>query len=136
MDKTKLITDLSIDEGIKLFPYTDTVGKTSIGTGRNLTDRGISQAESNFMLSNDINMVVTQLNKSLPWWVTLSEPRQRVLCNMCFNLGISKLLSFANTLSFIKTGDYEHAAQEMLNSTWAKQVGKRAQRLAQIMREG
>ena len=136
MDRNKLILDLITDEGVKLLPYIDTVGKTSIGCGRNLTDRGISKSESDFMLSNDIDLIVSQLNKSLPWWVNLSEPRQRVLCNMLFNLGLHKLLAFTNTLAFIKSGDYENASKSMLNSNWAKQVGNRANRLAKIMAEG
>lgn len=136
MNKSKLIVDLSIDEGVRLLPYVDTVNKLSIGVGRNLTDRGISLKESDYLLSNDIDMVVAQLNKSLPWWITLTEPRQRVLCNMCFNLGISKLLTFTNTLAFMRTGDYERAAIGMEHSLWARQVGKRAERLVKIMREG
>ena len=59
-----------------------------------------------------------------------------MLADMCFNLGINRLLGFKNTLAAIKAGDYEAAADGMLASMWAKQVGKRAHRLIKMMREG
>jgi lysozyme len=136
MDKQLLIDELKHDEGTRLLPYLDTVQKWTIGTGRNLSDRGINMAESDFMLANDINLVMSDLNKNLPWWVNLTESRQRVLANMVFNLGIGKLLGFKNTLAYMKAGDYNKAADNMLKSVWAKQVGARADRLAKMMQEG
>jgi lysozyme len=136
MDKQLLIDELKRDEGTRLLLYLDTIQKWTIGTGRNLSDRGISMAESDFMLANDINLVMSDLNKNLPWWVNLTESRQRVLANMVFNLGIGKLLGFNNTLAYMKAGDYDKAADNMLKSVWAKQVGVRADRLAKMMREG
>jgi lysozyme len=136
MDKQLLIDELKRDEGTRLLLYLDTIQKWTIGTGRNLSDRGISMAESDFMLANDINLVMSDLNKNLPWWINLTESRQRVLANMVFNLGIGKLLGFNNTLAYMKAGDYDKAADNMLKSVWAKQVGVRADRLAKMMREG
>ena len=136
MDNSKLADELRTDEGLRLFPYQDTVGKMTIGIGRNLTDVGISLDEAKYLLNNDIDKVVKQLNIKLPWWVTLSENRQRVLANMAFNLGINKLLGFNSTLAYLQTGQYDKAADGMIKSTWAKQVGARADRLAKMMREG
>ena len=129
--------ELTRDEGVRLRPYKDTVGKLTLGIGRNLDDVGISADEADFMLSNDLNeRVLPGLRKSLPWYSTLNESRQRVLANMAFNLGIDGLLKFRNMLAACQAGDYNLAANEMLNSTWAKQVGDRAQRLADMMRGG
>lgn len=136
MNRTELREQLIIDEGLRLKPYKDSVGKLTIGVGRNLDDRGISMHEAMFLLDNDIEAVEDDLDQRLPWWRGLSDARQLVIANMCFNLGICRLLGFKNTLAAIKSGDYAAAADGMLASKWAGQVGKRAHRLAKMMREG
>lgn len=136
MNSEQLAKELIIDEGVKLKPYRCTAGKLTIGVGRNLDDRGISMSEATQMLTNDIAALTQDLNRALPWWTTLSENRQRVLANMAFNLGISRLLGFKNALTLMKIAKYEDAAKEMLDSNWARQVGPRAIRLAKIMRDG
>lgn len=132
----KMREELMRDEGLRLKPYKDTVGKTTIGIGRNLDDVGISKEEAYDMLTNDIIRTSRSLDLDIPWWKTLNETRQRVLLNMAFNLGINSLLGFKNTLANIKAGNYEAAAVGMLNSKWAGQVGARAQRLAEQMAKG
>lgn len=136
MDRAQLIKELIADEGERLKPYQCTAGRTTIGVGRNLDDKGISHKEAIYMLSNDIDEVISQLDVKLPWWRNLSDNRQRVLCNMCFNLGISGLLYFKNTLASMQAGKYDDAAKGMMSSLWAKQVGKRAIRLAEMMTKG
>jgi hypothetical protein len=135
MDLNKLKTQLNIDEGRKKFVYTDTVGKLTVGVGRNISDRAFSDDEIDLMLSNDINLIVGQLDKAVPWWRGLNDARQNVLVNMGF-MGIGKLLGFKNTLAAMHDGRYADAATGMLDSLWAKQVGDRAVRLAQVMRSG
>lgn len=134
MNIDKLVTQLTIDEGLRLRPYLDTVGKRTIGIGRNLDDVGISQDEAAYMLKNDIARVESQLDKALSWWRTMSDDRQQVLANMCFNMGITTLLTFKNTLAAMQSGRYSDAANGMLSSVWARQVGARAVRLSDVMR--
>ena len=123
-------------EGLRLKPYKDTVGKLTIGYGRNLDDKGISEIEASIMLDNDIKDAKNDLFTALPWTFSLDENRQSVLINMCFNMGIVSLLKFKQTLSNIQSGDYEKAASCMLDSLWAKQVGSRATYLANVMKTG
>jgi lysozyme len=136
MDSEKLIRELTRDEGLRLKPYRCSAGKLTIGIGRNLDDVGISHGEAEIMLRNDIARAEADLDRDLPWWKTLDEVRRRVLVNMAFNLGIRGLLGFKNTLELVRTGRYLDAAQHMLDSKWAKQVGPRAVRLATMMRDG
>ena len=136
MDNAKLAAELTRDEGERLRMYTDTVGKETIGVGRNLTDKGIRKDESALMLSNDIAETTASLNQRLPWWNTLTDARQRVLANMAFNMGMGGLLGFKNTLELVRTGKYSAAADAMLQSKWATQVGQRAVRLSDMMRAG
>lgn len=136
MDKKRLYEQLELHEGKKSKPYKDTVGKLTIGIGRNLDDRGITVEEIVFLFGTDVALVEKELDKNLRWWRDMSEVRQRVLADMCFNLGITKLLTFKNTLEAMRTGRYNDAASGMLNSLWAKQVKGRAVRLANMMRTG
>lgn len=136
MDRNQLIELLHDGEGRKKKLYTDTVGKVSIGVGRNLTDNGIRDSEIDFMLNNDIDDVEKDLDRALPWWRSLSENRQLVLADMCFNMGVAKLLKFTQTLKAVKSGNYNLAAREMKDSLWARQVKRRADKLIAMMEKG
>lgn len=136
MDIDILRLQLTRDEDKRARPYVDTKGKITIGIGRNLTDRGLSEAEIQFLFENDVKSSCDDLNQYLPWWKTLSDVRQRVLVNMCFNLGITRLLEFRKMLKALELGNYQLAATEMADSDWAQQVGNRAIRLEEMMRQG
>lgn len=135
-DRASLVADLERDEGVRQFPYVDTVGKLTIGVGRNLTDRGLSPDEIRYLLQNDIDAAMDDLNRGVPWWDRLDPVRQTVLVNMCFNLGWPRLRGFVRTLAAIRRGDYIDAAAGMRDSLWATQVGARAERLAVLMESG
>lgn len=124
------------DEGLRLKPYRCTGGKLTIGVGRNLEDRGISENEAMMLLDNDIADVQAQCEAAFDFWPALNEARRAVLMNMCFNLGIHGLLKFRLTLQAVGYGDYALAARRMMQSKWAEQVGARAERLAKIMEQG
>lgn len=136
MDINQLKKELRRDEGFRSKPYTDTVGKLTIGVGRNLTDRGIRDDEAELMLSNDVTEVLDDLSNSLAWFDDLDEVRQRALANMAFNLGVTGLLKFKKTLDLIRKEQYDLASKELMNSKWAKQVGARAKRLSYMIRTG
>lgn len=131
-----LVSDLKRDEGLRLKPYRCSAGKLTIGYGRNLEDVGITQAEAEAMLMADIKAARRELDRVLPWWRNLSAVRQDALVNMAFNLGITRLLGFKNALAAMQAYDFDRAADEMLDSRWAAQVGDRAKRLAHMMRAG
>jgi len=133
----KIKKQLIHHEGLKLKPYRCSAGKLTIGVGRNLEANGISQKEAIVLLENDILRCENELLAEIPEvYSGLNETRKSVLLNMCFNLGISGLLEFKNTLAFIGAGDFERAANGMLASRWAKQVGRRAIELSELMRKG
>lgn len=136
MDLDRLRAELTRDEGVRLKPYEDTVGKLTIGVGRNLTDCGITAAEAQTLLDYDIERTLVDLDRELPFWRNLDPVRQRVLANMAFNLGIGRLLTFKHTLVCVETGMYQAAAEGMRGSLWHRQVGPRALRLEQMMETG
>ena len=136
MNLQKLIEELKRDEGVKFKPYHCSADKLTIGVGRNLEDVGISESESDFLLANDIDNCVSELERTFNWYSNLSDVRKRVMINMCFNLGLSRLLNFKKFLSAIEAADWEEAGVQMLDSKWARQVGPRATRLKDMMVEG
>lgn len=135
MNRELLRSQLERHEGLRLRIYKDTVGKETIGYGRNLVDVGISRDEADFMLDNDISQVEQYL-KTVDEYNELDEVRQTVLANLCFNVGFKGIIGFKRMWRALAKRDYEGAATEMLDSKWAKQVGRRASELAEIMRTG
>lgn len=129
-----LVDLLKRHEGVQHFPYTDTAGKTTIGAGRNLTDNGLSPDEVEYLLQNDIKTAEHELDRLFPRWRTLQRQRRWALVSMMFNLGAPKYLTFHKFWKAMLEGDYETAANEMLDSKWANQVGSRAVELADMMR--
>jgi lysozyme len=136
MNREKLAAQLEVDEGRRRLIYKDSVGKITGGVGRNLTDRPFSDDEIDLMLKNDIDMVERQLDRAIPWWRTLDDARQNVVANMAFNMGVPRLLGFSMTLDLVNSRRFDAAAEEMLRSKWAEQVGDRAKRLSKMMRNG
>lgn len=136
MNVEALSHELEHDEGLRLKLYQDIFGNWTIGVGRNLSGRGISRDEALYLLKNDIVGTLDELDRHLPWWRTLDEVRQRALANMCFNLGIERLLGFKKFLAALKAGNYGIAADEMAHSKWDGEVGARAYRLEAAMRSG
>jgi lysozyme len=130
----KLRRSLIKHEGFENFPYSDTVGKLSIGIGYNLSDRGLSDEWINSQYQQDVDYFHKQLS-TFPWFEKLNNDRQIVLVDMCF-MGFKKLLSFKKMIRQLESGDYDFAAEEMLDSKWAQQVGERAKTLAKAMRTG
>lgn len=142
-------TSIDGHEGNVLRVYDDATGKIivpntlvrgwpSIGRGRNLADPGISQSESDSLLSNDMARVQSQLDVLLPWWRGLSEARQLVMGELGFNLGVAKLVhAWPNTVKAIQENRFQEAADMMRgNQVWMAQVHSRGEQLARLMETG
>lgn len=124
--------------------YNDSRGIPTIGIGHNLqasplpadmtpplTDNQIDQ-----LFQSDLSKAIHAVTDSLPWFTSLDQVRQAVVIDMAFNMGINTLLTFHHTLGFIESGSWQQAADGMLSSLWAKQVGRRATEDAQMMLTG
>lgn len=125
-------------EGLKHYVYIDTMGISTIGIGRNVSSSGpgLSTDECLYLLRNDIYRC-DHLLQSYTWYKALDHVRQEVLIEMVFNIGLAGLLQFKRTLSAIETKQYDQAADDILQSKWAKQVGsERACNIAKRLRTG
>ena len=123
-------------EGVRLKPYKDSVGKLTIGIGRNLDDVGITENEAMTMLRNDVIRCEIEVIDNVQFFSLLDQVRRDVLTNMCFNMGIVRLLGFKKMLHALSQCDHVKASEEMLDSKWARQVGIRATELVYQMKTG
>jgi lysozyme len=132
MNYDRLKETLIKHEGLKLKPYKCTENKLTIGVGRNIEDNGITEAEARFLLENDVKECEYNL-RSFSWFDKLSDVRQEVLVNLCFNVGYPSFLEFKRMIWFLSKGDFEKASAEMKDSKWFYQVETRAEQLVKAM---
>jgi len=135
-DKERLVDQLIRHEGMELKVYKDSLGIETIGIGRNLVDRGVTEEEARYLCNNDIEIVERELVQSFPIVSSLNDTRIRVLLDMAFNVGLPRLRGFKRMWAALDNQDYVEAAKEMLDSKWARQVKTRAYTLARMMESG
>ena len=156
-DRRNLITKLIDHEGMVLNVYQDSLGIDTIGIGRNLEDRGITdeelayldfpsidavyehgitEADARYLAENDVQIVEDELLRAHPCVDRLDSVRQLILVDMAFNMGVPRLCKFQKMWNAIHEEDFANAAKEMLDSRWAVQVKSRAVKLANAMHNG
>jgi len=136
MDRDRLFAQLRLHEGVEHKPYKCTAGYLTIGVGRNIEERGLSDDEIDYILNNDVNIATDELVVTFDWYADLDPIRQRVVIDMVFNLGMPRFKQFKNMIAAIEAGDWMEASNQMMDSRWAQQVGLRASRLAEMMETG
>ena len=132
MNRETIRQHMITEEGLKLTLYKCPADKWTIGVGHNLESRGISEAIAMAILDEDIDTCERELKWHFPHWKDYPDEVQEVLIDLCFNMGITKLMQFKQTIEYINeglaTGNYTKAATELMNSNYAKQLPNRAQR--------
>jgi lysozyme len=123
-------------EGLRLKPYVDTVGKLTIGVGRNLTDNGISQEEADLMFENDVKTAIWYIKILFPEHDQWTQARQDALTDMMYNIGPARFSGFKKMIAAVKLNDWAKAAAEMKDSLWATQVPARVEELANMVEQG
>jgi|TARA_R100000030_G_scaffold67700_1_gene51654 lysozyme len=146
MDRARLLEELMLDEGVIHEIYNDHLGYPTFGVGHLITEKDeehgkplgtpVSEERVTECLNADVDIVCAELDKNMEWWRELNDTRQRVMANMCFNLGYPRLSKFKKFLAAVQEEDWETAAVEMMDSKWATQVGDRAVRLREKMLNG
>lgn len=146
IDRERLRTQLAKHEGSRPFVYDDATGKAigegsfvrglpTIGCGRNLHGKGLSEDEVRYLLDNDITDAAAQAHK-YKWFVQLDPVRQNAVTELLFNLGPTRFAGFKKFINFMNEGRYAHAAAELLDSLWARQVKGRANTIAEMIKTG
>ncbi len=134
---SKLVTQLKRHEGVRSHVYLCSAGYETIGVGRNIAESGLglSDDEIDYLLGNDIKRCKQELI-ALSWFMDLDSVRQDAIVNLCFNLGLTRLMGFKNAMAAMAVGDYAKAGDEFYDSRWAKQVGSRADEVCEMIRTG
>lgn len=145
-DIKRLVVRVKESEGLRLTAYRCTEGVLTIGYGHNcqvnpvagikkVGDR-ITQEQADVLFERDLSACVWRVRDALPWVTALNAPRQAVMYDWAFQMGVGGMLKFKNTLSMLRSGDYEGAARGLLSSLWAKQTPGRVRRHAEAIRTG
>ena len=139
MDINKLREELEFDEGCVYKIYNDHLGYPTFGIGHLVLESDpehgepvgtpVSKERVIECFEKDIDSVFYDIDRNLSWAAEQPEDIKRVLANMCFNLGITRLLKFKKFLGALELKHYKSASEEMMDSRWATQVGPRATRL-------
>jgi lysozyme len=145
------VKKLEEHEGFRGKVYKCTAGANTIGIGLNLDANplklnkeelkslmavGITHDKAVYYLKMVCNQIEARLLKELDWYDALDSNTKYVLIDASYNMGVSGLLAFKNTLSLIKEGKFTAASDEMLRSKWAKQVPNRAKSVTDILKSG
>ncbi len=138
MNTERLAERIKAHEGLRLKPYTDSLGRITIGYGRCLDTRGISRDEADTMFNRDMVEAASNANLIVgaKTWRGIGETRQEILTEMVYQLGAGGVDGFRNMIAALRDRNYERAADEMLDSRWHDQTPARAEELAALMREG
>jgi len=122
------IRDLLIKhEGMVLTPYSDSLGHLTLGVGRALHLNPLTEEEAIYLLNNDIEKVIKQLDEHWIAWRSLPYKCQLVCVDMAFQLGIHGFLGFKRTRLLLEKGEFTKASEECLDSKWALQTPRRAE---------
>ena len=112
-------------EGLEQSAYKDSLGYYTIGVGHMVDARlggKLSISICMAILAEDIAEARADLaNQS--FYRYQSDVRKDALVELCFAMGISKLLHFINMIAALNVKDYQRAADELLDSEWAREVG-------------
>ena len=137
--RDKLIEMLKVHEGVETYAYKCSENKTTIGVGRNVDKvggLGLSDDEVDYLLQNDIDRVILELDSEYDWFSDLDDVRQDAMIDISFNLGQTRLRAFKKALSAMSEGDWDEAADQFMDSRWSEQVGIRAKNLTEMIRSG
>lgn len=136
MNYPTLIGSAKRNEGLRVAAYQDTKGIWTIGYGRNLQAIRITEQQAGEWLEEDMLAAIRDAQQFPEYVCLIGDARENAFIEMVFNMGAKKVNEFKKMLAAIAQDDWTIAAHEMLNSEWAKEVGARATRLAQMMVSG
>jgi lysozyme len=135
----RVYEDLVKDEGWRQDLYKDHLGFYTIGYGFMVDpakNGRIPRPVADFWLRWEIEDRRRQLNAALPWFSRLPDGVTAALLNMAYQLGVNGVLRFRKMLAALQLGQYARAADEALDSNWARQTPARARRVAALIRGG
>lgn len=141
---------IKLHEGYRPKAYKDSVGKITIGFGRDLQDNppsldewntiifpnGLTHDQAEKLLDPQVTDVINWLSKTFTWWNNLTINRKVCLIDIVFNIGKGGFLKFHDTIAALEKGNYVEAASQLKNSAWYTETGQRARNDVLLMVNG
>ena len=143
MNLDELREEIAADEGVILETYLCSLSHKTVGIGHLCLagepeydlplGTSVSQSRVNALFEMDIYQTIGDCRDIYKNFDEKPENLQRILANMCFQLGQTRLKKFVKTNLLIESADYQAASIEMMDSRWSEQTPERAHRLSQRM---
>ncbi len=126
-----IVEKIKKHEGFRGMPYKDSLGYPTIGYGTKLP---IDEEEAELLLKKRLNDVRRELESRVDFFDNLPETIQEVLLDMAYNMGVPRLFTFRRMWEAVRDRDWKRMADEMVDSLWYRQVGRRAEELVRMVR--
>ena len=130
-----LLEAIKLSEGFRDKVYKDTLGIDTIGYGFAIKDLVLDEDISEMILRRKLDTLIDRVNKRFKFLMNLPAEAQDVIYEMCYQMGVSGVSKFKNTLLYLENKEFRMASKEMLDSRWARQTPNRAKRLSDIIEE-
>ena len=144
MNLEQLRLEIEADEGCKYEIYLDHLGLPTCGIGHLIVEGDeeygqevgteVSKERVAELFESDVQVTLDECERLYSGFSELPEEVQHILANMMFNMGRPRLSGFKKFNAAIAAGEWEEAAEEMIDSRWYRQVQNRADRLVTRMR--
>lgn len=125
-----LVENIKESEGFRGMPYDDTEGYPTIGYGTKLP---LSEKEAELLLEHRLDGFKKELHVKLPH-LNIPPEAWDVVYEMAYQLGVPRFMKFQKMITALVGNNYELAADEGMDSLWAKQTPNRAKKLMDRLR--
>ena len=129
-----IINSIKAHEGYEPMVYQCTEGHDTIGVGFKVDDLFLSEKVCDLILEEKLNDLIPRIERKLNWFRYAQDEVKLVIVNMSYQMGLNGVLQFKRALAAMEIKNWEMAADEMLDSLWARQTSRRANELADIIR--
>ena len=129
-----LLKSIKHHEGFVEHVYDDSLGIPTIGYGFAIKDLVLEEDLCDEILLRKLRILGKSVIGKFPFFDSLPSDCKTVLMEMCYQLGVTGVSKFKKALKAMEDGDWEKAADEMLDSKWAKQTPNRAKEMSNIIR--
>ena len=144
MNLDELREEIAADEGVKYEVYRDHIGYKTLGIGHlciagvdpeydMVVGTPVSVERVNELFEKDIKRTISDCKIVHDDFDDLPDEAQKILANMCFQMGLGRFMKFHLTHALVKKRFWDGVSREMLDSRWAEQTPNRAQQLSQRM---
>tara|TARA_Y100001963_G_scaffold120962_1_gene169175 strand:- start:465 stop:887 length:423 start_codon:yes stop_codon:yes gene_type:complete len=134
MTFSNLIKSIKESEGYRARVYKCTEGYDTIGYGFAIKDLKLTRDVCDIILKEKLLKINNILENRFDWYPTAPIVIQDVVVEMVYQLGYTGFSKFKKTIYYLETEQYTEAADEMLDSLWARQTPNRAKKLSEKVR--